>query len=143
MAEDDHAAMMAAGAPDHCVRVDIPQGTYYILDYRGGKCAYLGDKNQCTIQNAKPSICKTFPVHHHDGFIRQAPWCPIVADKRLKNDKAYNAFVAEMSEIVRERLGVITKDVYFGVLDAYHDRHNEHALKKHGATITYPPSLGD
>lgn len=135
---DEHDTILASGAPDHCVQVDIPLGRFYVLDYKSGPCAYLGKKNTCTIHDVKPSVCRTFPRQSYDGVLRNASWCPIISEGRLKGNKLFEEFLNEASKEVTARLSVITKDVYFGVMDAYNDRFNDYSLKKMNATITYP-----
>lgn len=43
------------------VPVDVPQGRYYMLDFRVGFCPYL-ENGRCSIEAAKPDTCRAYPL---------------------------------------------------------------------------------
>ncbi len=134
--EAEHAAVVASGAQDHFFHVHIPLGKFYVLDYKQGTCNYLLPGGQCSIQDAKPAICKSFPVRAAQGGngYDVADWCP--AKPFLPSD-----YIEAAKKIVDGRRGQITSEMYFAAMDAYQVRMRPDLLKQQNAQVIAPPHV--
>ena len=83
----DKDKVLKAGYPDFFVMCDKD---FYELKSKKGVCPYLGKDDSCSIQDAKPDMCTSWPVFsEYDGgkvsyTIAHCPLTPLLSGEDIK-----------------------------------------------------------
>jgi Fe-S-cluster containining protein len=82
--EQDYQRIIAAGFDDRFTKTSLPEGNFYVLDFRGRACAYLSRDHFCTVQHVKPSMCRIYPARLNEKdeiiFKDSCPASPLLDD---------------------------------------------------------------
>ena len=123
----EHQRIMDAGAPDHFAHITVRGVTSYMLDFRQSVCAY-NTNGQCTIEEYKPIICRTYPMVGEGNF---APICPA----RMALTEAYRA---QAIQLLKEKRTLLPDEEYRQAYVAYERRNNPQDLIEMQASVQMP-----
>lgn len=135
--KEDHDQIVANGHPDYMARINIPEGEFYMMDYRGDKCSYLDDAGKCSIEEIKPTVCKAYPakvVSDHKGNLVRIEYSLSCPGVKFLDHTQKNA----LEENVHKQFESVGLDIFCKINDAYDARGNPEELARLGATVIGP-----
>lgn len=137
--QQEHERITGAGYDDHMARVQIPEGNYYVLDFKHTKCPYLETSGKCGIEEVKSNTCRAFPAHiyvdEYNKYVRTSFKSTCPARNFLPEE-----FKQDAAVIAKKHFEDIRPHIQEKILTSYFKRDFPGILEDMCAVVTMPPA---